>query len=579
MLQRLAHRGPDDLGVEIYKNAALGHRRLSIIDLSAAGHQPMRHDHLEIVLNGEIYNYKELRSELTALGRRFISDSDTEVLLQAFHEWGEQAIERFVGMWAFLLLDRRNDHLLACRDPFGIKPLYRTMRAGTWLLASDVTALLPENASPRANAQRVADYLVLGVTDHGAATFFAGIEQLEPGTLWRLDLASGRTSERAYYDLAGRTAGRLSTPEQFAQALRRSVSLHLRSDVPVGTCLSGGLDSSTVAALAAQAHDQTNGRFGAVTARSEAADTDETSFAGLVARHCNLAWHIAAPTYEDFARDIETCLAAQGEPVVGPSVFMQYHVFRTAKQHGFKVMLDGQGGDEALLGYERYFVAYLLDLLRRGEVARALTAYRQLARNSGLGLGRLLQYLLYFGIPAVRRWRTRRRASFLVPQALSATDETLATMSKAFGRIRCMQQLELSRYCLPHLLRYEDRNSMAWSIEARVPFVTTEVMETALTLPPEGKIRDGFSKHPIRLLAAQLLPPEIAWRRRKFGFEAPSSLWLRQRAPEIEREIGRSAIISAMAQRRVQPAQLGPDLRWRLYNLAVWERQFNVSLG
>ena len=306
----------------------------------------------------------------------------------------------------------------------------------------------------------------------------------------------------------------------------------------------GRTDSSTVAALAAQAHEQKNGRFGAVTARSEAADTDETSFAALVAKHCDLAWHISAPTYEDFARDIETCLAAQGEPVVGPSVFMQYHVFRTARQQGFEVMLDGQGGDEALLGYERYFVAYLLDLLRRGEVARAVTAYRQLARNSELGLGRLRQRRRISAFRRYAAWRTRRRASFLVPQALSATDETLATMSKAFGHIRCMQQLELSRYCLPHLLRYEDRNSMACLIEARVPFVTTEVMETALTLPPESKIRDGYSKHPIRVLAAQLLPAEIAWRRRKFGFEAPTSLWLRQRAPEIEREIGRSSMIS-----------------------------------
>jgi asparagine synthase (glutamine-hydrolysing) len=581
MLADLAHRGPDDDGILVEPAVALGHRRLSIIDLSAAGHQPMRFEHFELVFNGEIYNYRELRVELEGMGHRFVGDSDSEVLLHAWAQWGVEALSRFTGMWAFLLLDRRERTLIASRDPFGIKPLYLRQSASAWYFASEIRPLARLEPVPRADLARLADYLVVGVTDHCEATFFEGIRQVSPGGWLRVSLTDGTAHAGRYYDVTRGAYAAEPTAAGFADVLQRSVQLHMRSDVPVGTCLSGGLDSSVVAALASRAHAAASpgDRFNAVTARTpEAPQLDETRYAELVVRHLGLAWHIAAPTGADFARDIEACLDSQGEPVGGPSVFMQYQVFRTAKEHGLKVMLDGQGGDEALLGYERYFVAYLIDLIRRGEIRRAAREYRLLSRNSRLSFAQLTQYSLYFSVPSLRRWRLRRRAHFLVPAMFDSMAATLESMSGVFWRLRRLQELELERFCLPHLLRYEDRNSMRWSIEARVPFVTPAVMETALSLRAEDKIRDGFSKHVLRLLAERLVPREIAWRTNKFGFEAPTSLWLRQHATEVDSRIVSSPLIRQISRSPIQPQALGADMKWRLYNVAVWERQYGVTI-
>jgi asparagine synthase (glutamine-hydrolysing) len=578
MMDALGHRGPDDAGVYSSGPVALGHRRLSIIDLSAAGHQPMRFRNLAIVYNGEVYNYLELRRELEGLGHRFETASDTEVILHAYDAWGEACLQRFTGMWAFAILDEAKRELFLARDRFGIKPLYYRDGEGRFLFASEIKAILAAGVPARVNDQRLIEYLVVGTTDHTEETFFSGIRQVLPGCWMRIDLPSFQMTSERYFQLNGREDGSPATVEDFAARLRRSVRLHLRSDVPVGTCLSGGLDSSVVAALAAAMNRENgNSRFDAVTARSESPETDETPYARQVVEHCGLRWHIAAPDYDDFAGNIERCLWFQEEPVGSPSVFMQYWVMKTAKEAGLKVMLDGQGGDEILLGYERYYIAYFWELLRQGRLGSLLTEYGLAIRNSRMGFWWFCASVGYFSSFPLRRSVLHRRARFLKPEALARSDSLIQSLSRDVFRLRNLQIKEIMGQQLPHLLRYEDRNSMAFSIEARVPYIETDCIRTALDLPAEWKIRGGYTKYPLRKMAEELLPADIAWRRNKFGFEAPAARWLERHRELVREEIAGSSILSRISRSRPDPERLTTDMQWRLYNLAVWERQYAVQ--
>ena len=347
MVARLEHRGPDDVGHAFGESWGLGHRRLAVLDLSSGGRQPMVLGGLVLVYNGEVYNYRELRAELEPLGHEFHSSSDTEVVLHAYQEWGEECLTRFVGMWALGLIDRNRGVLFLARDRFGVKPLYYAQPDGRFLFASECPALLEANIARTIDLDSLSAYLVTGLTDHSERTFYDSIRQLPPGSRARLDLRSGSFAVERYYDVATTLSGEPGSVADYCRALEDSVRLRLRSDVPVGTCLSGGLDSSTVAALASrEAHDLGRGRLHAVTAGVEAGAPDETPFARAVVEHCDLAWDVVTPTIETVERDLETALLAQGEPVGGPSVFLQYCVMERARERGLKVMLDGQGGDE-----------------------------------------------------------------------------------------------------------------------------------------------------------------------------------------------------------------------------------------
>lgn len=577
MMEALGHRGPDDEGVYSSGRVSLGHRRLSIIDLSPAGHQPMRFRDLVIIYNGEIYNYLELRQELEGLGRRFRTGTDTEVILQAFDAWGDECLQRFTGMWAFAIFDEAKREIFLARDRFGIKPLYYRDGENRFLFASEIKAILASGVTARMNEQRLIEYLVVGITDHTEETCFEGIRQVLPGCWMRIDLPSGRIGSERYYYPADRAVLPPPTADDFTAGLKRSVRLHLRSDVPVGTCLSGGLDSSVVAALAAAMNRENgNSRFDAVTARSENPETDETPYARQVAEHCGLRWHVAAPGYEDFAGHIETCLWFQEEPVGSPSVFMQYWVMKKAKEAGLKVMLDGQGGDETLLGYERYYIAYFLELLRKGRLWDLLREYVLAVRNSRMSFWWFLASVGYFACYPLRRSVLERRSRFLKRDVLARAYPLIRSLSRDFFRLRDLQITEIMGRQLSHLLRYEDRNSMAFSIEARVPFIEADCIRTALDLPAAEKIRGGYTKYPLRKLAAEILPAEIAWRRNKIGFEAPAAQWLERLRERLKDEIAGSDILSRICRFQPEPERLTTDMQWRLYNVAVWERLYNV---
>ncbi|GFO63829.1 asparagine synthase (glutamine-hydrolyzing) [Geomonas paludis] len=578
MLSALVHRGPDDAGTFLAGNLALGHRRLSILDVSEAGHQPMRYKEYVIAYNGEVYNYLELREELAGLGHHFLTGTDTEVILHAYEQWGEGCLERFEGMWAFALYDGRAGRLFCSRDRFGIKPFYYYEDDERLLFASEIKALLAAGVPSLVNREVLLTYLVVGFINYGAQTFFSGVHQLLPGRNLRVELYSGRSTIERYYDLSAQSRPGVS-PSDYIDCIRNSVRLHLRSDVPVGTCLSGGLDSSVVAALAAPLFSEAGGArsFGAVTAVSQSKENDESGYARQVAEHCRLDWYPVQPTFEDFQRHVEDCLLAQGEPVGGPSLFMQYWVMKKAREAGFKVMLDGQGGDETLLGYERYYPGFFLNLAKRGRVLRLCSEYLKASRNSRLSLAALTSYTVYFLVLPVRKRILEKRASFVKKGLLDGIFEVLKAPARAFFNLRSLQDLEIGTYQMPNLLLYEDRNSMAHSIEARVPYVERNCIETAVSLAPGDKIRDGFTKHPLRLLADAVLPRSVAWRTNKIGFEAPTSLWLGQHATRMQSLVDDSPLIRSICQEVPRLESLSLDHRWRLYNIAVWERQYRVS--
>ncbi len=576
MLKEIKHRGPDDSGVWLDHQLTLGHNRLSILDITKNGHQPMVRGNLVIVFNGEIYNYKEIRNELKVTkGQVFFTQTDTEVILVAWEVWGEQALEKFRGMWAFALYNSCTGELILSRDRFGIKPLYYYRDKDKFAFSSEIKALLTiPGISRKACLSTISDYLVIGYHDHRTETFFEDIKQVPAGNCLKINVRNNTHSIYCYYDLYKSIYGVKSTIEQFEEIFNETIILHLRSDVPIGACLSGGLDSSSIATAASVIVRHNNGNeFHAITAKSEDPRNDETEYARQVVERMGLTWHLTKPSVYDFQDHWDKCIWHQDEPTGGPSIFMQYWVMKKAKEVGLKVMLDGQGGDECLLGYERYYPSFLLHLLGKGRWKRALQEYMAITDNSKLNNKQLLLYALYFLSPNIRKLRYKKRIGKFPHELLVDTLTRLEDSSLTYKNIRQLQISEICKYQMPHLLKYEDRNSMAWSIEARVPFVDHKMIETALTLSPEAKIKNGYTKWALRQIMDGKMPDSITWRTNKIGFEAPTSKWMEVCRKQMTDKINKSTILKQLGLNLPKNEQLFVFC----YNIACWESIYNVS--
>lgn len=573
----LAHRGPDGEGFFTDGPFGLAHRRLAIIDLSESAAQPMRVGPLVVVFNGEIYNYRELRETLRGVGHVFNGASDTEVLARSYLQWGEGFVARLRGMWAFAILDTRSQSLLCSRDPFGIKPFYYVRSQDAFLFASEPQALLQAGVRARANLSIAAQYLAFGVSDHRPESFFQDIVPLGAGQTAVVS-AQGAVRLASSSDAYEGDRGAAASADDLAASLEESIRLHLRSDVPVGTCLSGGLDSSTVAALASMAvRAQRGPRFAAITAASGDESTDERPYAAAVVRHCDLDWHVVTPGAGEFAAHIDDCVRAQGEPVLSPSVFLQYCVMQAARAAGLKVMLDGQGADELLCGYERYAPIWALEIARTAGAVTALREFTRLANCLRPGPRRLSALAVYVLWPPLRRRVAAARVAFLRSEFSACVLEVVTRISQSSRHLHDARLADISAFSLPALLRFEDRSSMAHSIEARVPYVDRGVVSCALRIPDIDLLRDGFTKFPLRAVAARVLPDSIAWRRSKIGFEPPTASWLAPLASSMQREVESSTLIARLCRSVPRLSALPLALQWRLYNLARWQRLFAVE--
>jgi len=583
-LPQLAARGSWQVG--------FGHRRLSIVDLSPGGHQPMLHRDtgLGIVYNGEIYNHVELRGDLEAMGHHFTSHSDTEVLLAAWAEWGPACLDRLNGMFAFVMLDPRNGGTLhAVRDRFGVKPLYWA-RVGEFLVfASEIKQIrsLPGyRFIPNAVALR--RYLTGASLDRTSDTMHAGIHQLRGGERASVDLRSPHDSLEIarWYRLKGDafTGDLDEAAKQVRDLLTDSVALRLRADVPVGSCLSGGLDSSTIVCLAHRdltARETHAGQI-IVTARHSDAKFDEWQYAQQVVRITGATSVSVWPTSAQLVSDLDSLLWHMDEPFGSTSMFSQWCVFRGAAEVGLKVMLDGQGSDEQLAGYGGNETALYTGLLRGAKMLRLASEVNAYRRHHGsLPIAHLILSLrnLMPGIDALLPKRVRvapNAPPWLILRELNDGDIPPIDLRDALRR----QTLETS---LPVLLRYEDRNSMAWSIESRVPFLDYRLVEFLAGLPDEMKFRRGVTKVVLRRAMTGVLPEAVRDRRDKMGFVTPEQTWLSELPANCVREQVHAVIDTApnmldagLVMRQVDDIMMAREpfsfLPWRFICLGRWLR-------
>ena len=541
MTEIIAHRGPDSSGSYLYKNIAFGHRRLSILDLSSSGHQPMKYlDDLVITYNGEIYNFIEIREELIQKGYIFDSNSDTEVILKAYHCWGKTCVNYFNGMWSFSILDIKQKIVFCSRDRFGVKPFYYIENNDLFSFGSEISQLLPFLPNRILNKKVALDYLISGIEECSNETFFKDIYLLKGGHNLVFDLQTNSYEIERYYNLKLSDQKNTSV-DDYIRELKRSITLRLRSDVKVGTCLSGGIDSSTISSFASKLYQNSNEKFMAIHAKSSEYKTDESEFAKIVSKIANINLNFVEPSYSDFKSNILSIIKIQQEPFGSLSIIMQYFVFKKAKELGCIVMLDGQGGDETLLGYERYYPA----IVKSKKGIAKLKALLQSSKNSRLSLLDTIKYQYYFSNYKLRLKRLKFKNSFYKSEILNEYEsEELRIISESYNDISILQKNEIESSQLPHLLKYEDRNSMANSIESRLPFLDYKLVELSLNTNNSLKIKDGWTKFILRKAAETILPKEIVWRKAKLGFNAPEKTWTKEFENEMINEIQQSKILN-----------------------------------
>lgn len=607
-LHTLRLRGPNDSGCRYLGVAggrlALGHTRLSVIDLSDLARQPMSSPdgRYWIIFNGEIYNYRELRRELVALGRTFRSQSDTEVLLAAWIQWHKECLTRLEGMFAFVIYDSTKKTLCAARDGFGIKPLYYSQRNGRLLFSSEPPALLAlrSGEQPRANWQRCYDYLVHGDYDNSAQTFIDDIQALRPGHWFEHHLERpAAIVQQIWWQPDTRQHSQLSFDDA-VDAVRdqflRSVRLHLRSDVPLGATLSGGIDSSAiVCAIRHLEPDLPLHTFSYVAANDR---RSEEHWIDRVNEHVGAISHKVVAGPDDLARDLEPLIALQGEPFMSTSVYAQYRVYGLAREHGITVTLEGQGADELLGGYVGFPGQRMLSMLEQGRILELQRFAYQWSRWPGRSYGRAWQFLAAAALPDslfhIARHYTGRalappwlQADMLREAGVDMRYMREARKPEARGR-RVVESLahSLHQRFLPGYLREGDRNSMQFSVESRLPFLTLPMAKLMLSLPEEYLISaGGETKHVFRAAMRGIIPDDVLDRRDKIGFETPEFDWLSAMSDTVRGWLAHGEEIPfinypemmrqfdvIMSGRRPCNTQL-----WRWINFIKWHEQAGVQ--
>jgi asparagine synthase (glutamine-hydrolysing) len=615
----VAHRGPDGSGWREFQSpagaVALGHRRLAIIDLSDAGLQPMasRCGRFHLVFNGEIYNFVELREELRGKGHVFTSDSDSEVLLAAYVTWGEACLDHFLGMFAFLIWDEAEKRLFAARDRFGIKPLYYAVTTHGIAFGSEIKQLLGlPGVGRRANLARLNDFLVSGIADHTAETMFADVRQLRGGECVTVEAGrpwDGEARPRRWYDLMAVPAHSGMTEAQAAEGFRAlltdAVRMHLRSDVRVGSCLSGGLDSSTIVCLMAGLLNGSGerGDLHTVSACYAEKSVDEKPFMDVIVAATGATPHFIYPKAEDVFARASDITWHQDEPFGSTSIFAQWCVFEEARRSGIKVMLDGQGADEQLAGYHSSFPYYMANLMRRGRIAMALRTILERRRWHGLELAAQLRFFVTQHLnPRVARLVApalagRPARNPFGTELLRAAADPRGAFALAGAELGLAPVTDVASLCatltyasnLQLLLHWEDRNSMAHGIEARVPFVDHRLVEFSLRLGNDHKIVGGDTKRVLRSAMKSVLPEKVRQRRDKLGFATPEEAWFRgplrgtitdgieatlRDFPGLLDPVETRALAADMLDGR-RPVDFS---LWRIAGLSLWKQRLGAHL-
>lgn len=600
MMSVMKHRGPDDEGIFIEDNVGLGFVRLSILDLSPLGHQPMfsnqpstinhqpSQDRYVIVYNGEVYNYLELRDELRAKKYEFKSNTDTEVVLNSYIEWGEDCLNKFNGMWALVIYDREKKELFCARDRYGIKPFYYYQDEEQFIFASEIPPILSIlNNKPTANNQAIFDYLVFNRTDQTEQTFFNETKKLQHGYTLRIKIKdkSQKFEIRKWYDLRERvknTEGFKSSKE-YRELFSSAVGLRLRSDVPVGVCLSGGLDSSSiVSVLLNDLHKKDLNTFSSIYEKGQIGD--ESEFINEF-NASPLSMHYTTPSKDSLLEDLNTFIKAHAEPIPSTSPYAQFKVMQLAKDN-VVVTLDGQGADEELAGYHYFFGFYFKDLLKQLRISRLISEGYYYLKNHKSIYG--LKTFIYFLLP--KSYRTKLRIDekgFLNPDFYNANKSNSVIADELYGSDSLQEALlNHFEYKLEHLLKWEDRNSMWFSLEARVPFLDYRLVENTLAIRSDLIINQGMTKYILRNSMKGTLPEKIRLRKDKVGFGTPQDEWFREEefislVKDIlnsesfnKRNIINSIKANELYQKHLnKKTDISKEI-WKWINLELWFRKF-----
>ena len=630
MTDSLRHRGPDDEGYVFLNleqgkwiayagkhtisslqlpplekqedntyNLALGHRRLSILDLSPAGHGPMSYKggKLWITYNGEIYNYLELRNELKVRGYPFQTQTDTEVILAAYNEWGIDCLKRFNGMWAFALVDLEKKRVFCARDRAGVKPFYYTFDGKRFCFASEIKALLQvDGVKAEPNEQIIADYLFSGYLDHTSETFFKNIYQLRPGEYLLWD--DQQIMVRSYWDLEdqGIRFGRdRDYADRFYELFQDSIRLRLRSDVPVGTCLSGGLDSSSIVCLGNRLmfdHQNIDPMLIGTKQKTfsscyEDVTHDERKFIEMVIRQTGAEKNYIFPTAEEFFQELPKLIWHQDEPFGSARIYTQWAVMKLARHRQVTVLLDGQGGDELLAGYMPSFLFLLRGLLRKAHFASLWKEICGVQRHHGLMFKQYLPSIFSALLPNPFRSFVQKLLkgdrTGIQPEFRKRYFRHFSTPVKFGNDLNDYLYQIFRQTILPSLLRYEDRSSMAFSLETRLPFLDYRLVEFVFSLPVEQKISQGVTKIILRNAMEGIIPEEIRRRMDKMGFATPEEVWFRTALKNKIEEMIHSESFAARGYFDIREVQktfsehcegkgnFSPII-WRWINLELWFR-------
>jgi len=587
----LKHRGPDDVGFFFDHKVALGNTRLSIIDIKS-GHQPVHNENstIWITYNGEIHNFQQLRRVLEKLGHEFYTNSDTEVIVHAYEEWGENSVKKFNGMWAFALWDSNKKQLFLSRDRLGIKPLYYFLNGKRFIFASEIKALLQDESIPKMpNDKIIFEYLVQCRLDHTEQTFFNQIKRLLPAHNLLLD--ESRVQVKKYWEIRCTNKetkdSHVKDDEytgKFLGLFKDSCRLRQISDVPIGTCLSGGLDSSAIVCMINQLlmfngkKSQTIGeRQKTFTACFKDKRIDEREYAEEIIAQTGAEGDFVLPSSSELWRDIKKLVYYQEEPFIGTSVFAQWCVMKLASRK-VKVLLDGQGGDELLAGYTSDYLVFLQDLLKGRKIGNFV---KELLLSLDI-VAPYIRQIKYFSSSYSKQLNEIKE--LLNYEFISEFDHD-TEINAVYEDLPDLLRREMTTTSLPVLLRYEDKNSMAFSLEVRLPFLDHRLIEYIFSLPVTQRLKNGWTKHILRNAMKGILPEKIRRRREKIAFETPEATWMKELGREIKEIFASSEfggrkyfrqreILKKFDEFCAGKLRYYPEFFWRILNLEIWFRVF-----
>lgn len=639
MSNSIKHRGPDDEGYLIVNtknnifeerggedskiplkniieptnfniNLALGHRRLSIIDPSPSGHQPMKYEKdgkiVWIVYNGEIYNYIEIKDELINRGYEFRTSTDTEIILASYLEWGFDCVKKFNGMWAFVIYDPQKNILFGSRDRFGVKPLYYHQTSTYFSFASEIKALLTlPHIKKVVNEDVLWNYLLYGACEYNNETFFKEIYKLLPSHYFKFDIDTRKLTIRKYYELKHNSKfGRFSQPEferikrKTRSLIQKAVKIRLRSDVAVGSCLSGGIDSSSIvltvnSILREMKVPQVGDRQKVFTACYNDPRIDESYFASKVVEKTGAEWYRSYPNSSELLSDLYKLIYCQEEPFGSLSIYAQFKVMELAKRKGVKVLLDGQGGDELFTGYTTFYSPFFLDMIKGLKV---VTLFRELRKLKNSPIRSLKDLILQITKHLAAAYLPQRLKIYIIKrndkiisryikqEFLNKIPKKDVTKEIVAFSINDFCYLLFSGYQLQKLLKYEDRNSMIHSIEARTPFSDDiDLIEFVFSIPGVYKIHNGVSKYLLRQAMKDLLPKEILNRKDKIGFAVPEKDWLFEIKEDLKKElnvenkyIDTKTLVKDLEE-LLSSEKIDSGSLWRVINVVLWMKIFDVQ--